>query len=312
MPTIAPTLSNTWTVFVPRLHPKIAKPSESTSVFLKLAFLDPNKRYRTVCCTKMPSWEPSPIKYVPVENPGNHLLPDNTNMFAGDTKNESSFQILKWPMWLFGPSLLLATGLIPTLWLPISSIYIGPNLSSLFSLIGLDCIFHFGATLFLLMADTCARPKYLPHSNNSKPPLFYRFWNTVSTLIGFIVPLAVLYGSEIGIFEPQLRYISFAVLLGPYFLLLSVQMLTEILTWHWESPVWLVTPVVYEAYRILQLMRGMKLGAELNAPTWMLDTIRGLVSWWALILGIQLMRVAWFAGCGARSGKKQSSPVADS
>jgi len=71
----------------------------------------------------------------------------------------------------------------------------------------------------------------------------------------------------------------------------------------------LVTPVVYESYRLLQLMRGLKLGAELSAPTWMLHMIRGLVSWWILILGVQLMSVAWFAGFAARS-QQQHSPAA--
>ncbi|KAK3206006.1 hypothetical protein Dsin_020052 [Dipteronia sinensis] len=74
------------------------------------------------------------------------------------------------------------------------------------------------------------------------------------------------------------------------------EVLTELLTWHWQSPVWLVTPVVYESYRVLQLTRGLKLGAELSAPAWMMHTIRGLVCWCVLTLGLQLMRVAWFAG----------------
>ncbi|KAK3206004.1 hypothetical protein Dsin_020050 [Dipteronia sinensis] len=65
--------------------------------------------------------------------------------------------------------------------------------------------------------------------------------------------------------------------LGPSLLLSTGMVLTELLTWHWQSPVWLVTPVVYKSYRMLQLMRGLKLGAELSAPAWMMHTIRGLV-----------------------------------
>jgi hypothetical protein len=53
-------------------------------------------------------------------------------------------------------------------------------------------------------------------------------------------------------------------------------------------------------------MRGLKLGVELTAPAWMMHTIRGLVCWWVLILGLQLMRVAWFAGLAARARKDQS------
>ncbi|TXG62647.1 hypothetical protein EZV62_009641 [Acer yangbiense] len=162
------------------------------------------------------------------------------------------------------------------------------------------------------MADSCARPKRLTQSCNSKPPFSYQFWNMVANVTGFIIPVLLLFGSQKGFVQPQLSFIPCAVLLGPYLLLLSVQVLTELLTWHWQSPVWLVTPVVYESYRVLQLMRGLKLGAELSAPAWMMHTIRGLVCWWVLILGMQLMRVAWFAGFTTRARKQQySSASAD-
>ncbi|KAJ6400368.1 hypothetical protein OIU84_015922 [Salix udensis] len=114
------------------------------------------------------------------------------------------FQFLKWPMWLLGPSLLLATGMVPTLWLPLSSVFLGPNIASLLSLIGLDCIFNLGATLFLLMADSCSRPQNQAQTCNSKPPLSYKFWNMVATISGFVIPLMMLLGSQKGILQPQL------------------------------------------------------------------------------------------------------------
>lgn len=214
-------------------------------------------------------------------------------------------QPLKWPMWLMGPSILLATGMLPTLWLPLSSVFIGPNIAGLLSLVGLDCIFNIGATLFLLMADACARPWHSSSPPKIQVPLPYMLWNMGANLLGFLAPLLMLFASHCGSLVPQISFISFALLLGPYLLLLSVQMMTEMLTWHWKSPVWLVTPIVYEAYRILQLMRGLRLGDEVSAPGWAITSIRLLVSWWALILGIQLMRVAWFSGLnyGSQSSK---------
>ncbi|KAK3195070.1 hypothetical protein Dsin_026380 [Dipteronia sinensis] len=101
-----------------------------------------------------------------------------------------------------------------TLWLPISYIFLSPNIASLFSLIGLDCIFNLGATLFLLMADSCARPKRLIQNCNSKPPFSYQFWNTVANVTGFIIPLLMLFGSQKGFVQPQLSFIPFEVLLG--------------------------------------------------------------------------------------------------
>ncbi|KAH1266434.1 hypothetical protein GmHk_01G001931 [Glycine max] len=280
-----------------------------------------------ICCTKLTPWESSPVTYAPTDNQSDTFLPQSANIFETLESSKTAespianaegvletgsqpglqFQFFKWPLWLLGPSILLATGMVPTLWLPISSIFLGTNIASLLSLIGLDCIFNLGATLFLLMADACSRPKSLTQDCKSKAPFSYQFWNIVATLTGFIIPLLVMFGSQKGFLQPQLPFIPFAVLLGPYLLLLSVQFLTEMLTWHWQSPVWLVTPVIYESYRVLQLMRGLKLGVELSAPAWVMHTIRGLVCWWVLILGLQLMRVAWFAGLAARTRKQQLS-----
>ncbi|KAJ6344381.1 hypothetical protein OIU76_005993 [Salix suchowensis] len=269
-----PTMS---TINVHQVHLRKLKLLSNLNIHHGLRFPKIHVNHTTVCCTKLTPWEPTPATYAPTIDAGGNLLKKTSNIFEtlksedtdeapatnseelSDTKNPPlmQFQFLKWPMWLLGPSLLLATG----------------------------------------MAQTC----------NSKPPLSYKFWNMVATISGFVIPLMILLGSQKGILQPQLPLIPFAVLLGPYMLLLSVQILTDLLTWHWQSPVWLVTPVVYESYRLLQLMRGLKLGAELSAPTWMLHMIRGLVSWWILILGVQLMSVAWFAGFAARSQQQHSS-----
>ncbi|KDP28798.1 hypothetical protein JCGZ_14569 [Jatropha curcas] len=322
------TLSN---ILVHRVHPKSLKLFKSSSTDCIGGFPKIRTNYTLVCCTKLTPWESSPVTYAPPDDSAGSFLKKTSDIFEtmnsddrteapvanseehADTKNQPfmKFQFLKWPMWLLGPSLLLTTGMVPTLWLPLSSIFLGPNMASLLSLIGLDCIFNLGATLFLLMADSCSRPKNLVQASNSKPPFSYKLWNMVASISGFIFPLILLLGSHNGTLQPQLPFISFTVLLGPYLLLLSVQILTEMLTWHWQSPVWLVTPVVYEGYRVLQLMRGLKLAAELSAPTWMMHMIRGLVCWWILILGIQLMRVAWFAGFTARTHQQHSSVPAD-
>lgn len=288
-------------------------------------------KHSPLCCTKLTPMEPSPASHAPTDGTDYKFLNKNSNIFetlssdntaeapatktkeVTDANNQPlvQLQFLKWPMWLLGPCILLGTGMVPTLWLPISSVFLGPNVASLLSLIGLDCIFNIGATLFLLMADSCARSKNTTQACNSKPPFSYKFWNMVANTTGFIIPLLMLFGAQKGFLQPQLPFIPFAVLLGPYLLLLSIQILTEMLTWHWQSPVWLVTPVVYESYRVLQLMRGLKLGAELSAPAWIVHTVRGLVCWWILILGVQLMRVAWFVGFRSQARWQQSPASAD-
>ncbi|KAL2514013.1 hypothetical protein Fot_27984 [Forsythia ovata] len=307
------------------VHHKRLKLWKSQNLLCTSNLLHTSRKLSTVCCANTSPWESAPVTYSP-HNEGK-LLKEATNIFetmsSGETAEASimnaeelagpsnhpsiQLQYLKWPIWVLGPTLLLATGMVPTLWLPISSIFLGPNIASLLSLVGLDCIFNLGASLFLLMADSCARPKNRAQGCSSKPPFSYQFWNMVANIIGYIIPLTMLLGSQKGFLQPQLPFISFAVLLGPYLLLLTVQILTEMLTWHWQSPVWLVTPVVYESYRLLQLMRGLKLGVELGAPSWMVHTIRGLVCCWVLVLGMQLMRVVWYTGFTARTYNQESS-----
>lgn len=265
-------------------------------------------------CAKNLCWESS-LPYASVEDDAsiikgpNAIEPIDTeeapeipifqsNEDVVEVKNEPSMQltVFKLPMWLIGPSILLVTGIVPTLWLPLSSVFLGPNIAGLLSLVGLDFIFNMGAMLFFLMADACGRPENTIFDLKRQIPVSYRFWNLAASIAGFVAPFALFFASHRGTLQPQLSFIPFAVLLGPYLLLLSVQMLTEMLTWHWKSPVWLVAPVVYEGYRVLQLMRGLQLADEISAPGWMVQSLRGLVSWWVLVLGIQLMRVAWFAG----------------
>ncbi|KAL4018871.1 hypothetical protein IC575_022500 [Cucumis melo] len=315
-------------ITIPHYHHKNFKTSKSSKVLnaSTLHSLFMHSRRPPICCTQTNPWEPAPVTFAHNNKEDETFLKKTDNIFESlnadrttevsevETKElvEASnqpelvhLQIFKWPMWLLGPSLLLTTGMAPTLWLPMSSVFLGPNVASLLSLIGLDCIYNLGAMLFLLMADACARPKEPIKPMSSEAPFSYQFWNILANVVGFMIPLVMFYGSESGLVQPHLPFIPLAVLLGPYILLLSVQILTEMLIWHWRSPVWLVTPIVYEGYRVLQLMRGLKLGAELSAPAWMMHTMRGLVCWWVLILGIQLMRVAWFAGIAASLSHKQ-------
>uniref|UniRef100_A0A0E0KT88 Uncharacterized protein n=1 Tax=Oryza punctata TaxID=4537 RepID=A0A0E0KT88_ORYPU len=265
-------------------------------------------------CTKNLSWEAS-LPYASAEG-GANIIKGTEVVEPIDTEEAPEIPILqsdqdfvevikepsmqlttfKLPMWLLGPSILLVTSIVPTLWLPLSSVFLGPNIAGLLSLVGLDFIFNMGAMLFFLMADACGRPEANSSELIKQIPTSYRFWNLAASIVGFVVPLALFFASSKGTLQPHIPFIPFAVLLGPYLLLLSVQVLTEMLTWHWKSPVWLVAPVVYEGYRVLQLMRGLQLAEEITAPGWMVQSLRGLVSWWVLVLGIQLMRVAWFAG----------------
>ncbi|CAN1332064.1 hypothetical protein LINPERPRIM_LOCUS35574 [Linum perenne] len=328
MVSLAKVIPTPWITDVHRqAHPRTLKLLKCSSMCHVLSFPRIHQHHSLICCTKSTPWEPSPVSYATTGDRSDDFLSSSpsANLFEtlnsdgtaeqpvtiskelSDSKPQegSTLQFLKWPLWILGPAILLATGMVPTLWLPLSSVFVGPNIASLLSLIGLDSIYNLGVTLYLLMADSCARSGILPKACNSQPPSGYKFWNMVSAISGFAIPLVMLVWSERGLIQPQFPMFSFAILMGPYLLLLSVQILTEMLTWNWQSPVWLVTPVVYESYRVLQLMRGLKLANELNSPIWMLNLIRWLVSGWILILGVQLMSVAWFAGYASRTQQQQ-------
>ncbi|KAJ3680366.1 hypothetical protein LUZ60_016644 [Juncus effusus] len=246
------------------------------------------------------SIDPPQIPFLQSESDQNII--DLKKSFQNQVSNLKSL-----PMWILGPLVLLITGIAPTLYLPLSSVFVGPTIAGLFSLIGLDCIFNMGAMIFLLTADSLA-PKSQPSFDRIAEQIVpnYRAWNFGASLLAFLTPFILLFISNKGsLLQPQLDSISFLVLMGPYLLLLSIQMVTEMLTWHWRSPVWLITPVVYEGYRVLQLMRGISLANEMATPVWVVQALRGLVSWWVLVLGIQLMRVSWFVGSARQSNKSE-------
>ncbi|KAM0940846.1 hypothetical protein DsansV1_C18g0154561 [Dioscorea sansibarensis] len=221
-----------------------------------------------------------------------------------EAEEEEPFRLLKWPMRLIVPSVLLMTAMAPTLWLPLPAVFEVVDLSGFLSLVGLDCTFNIGATLFFLVSDAYGRPKRSLKAIESQIPLSNKLWNMVANAAGFAFPLIMLMASSTYIVRPPLPFISFSVMLGPYLLMLAVQIVAEVLTWRWKSPAWLLVPVVYEVYRMFQLRRAVRLAVLLGAPAWSVEGLLVLISGWVLILVVQLLRVAWFSGYAARSQRR--------
>ncbi|CAA2962187.1 transmembrane, partial [Olea europaea subsp. europaea] len=61
--------------------------------------------------------------------------------------------------WDLSPTLLLAISVVPTLWLSLSPVFVGLNIAITLSSVGQDFIFNLGASIFLLIVDSCSRPK---------------------------------------------------------------------------------------------------------------------------------------------------------
>ncbi|KAG6677461.1 hypothetical protein I3842_14G028300 [Carya illinoinensis] len=123
----------------PHIHPRNLELFNSTNV-LHISF---------PCCTKLTQWEPPPVKYAFTETATNNLLEKTTNIFetlssentdevpvtSAKELTDTSNQPVVQPQFLKWLTLLLPTGMVPNLWLPISSIFLGSNVASLLSLI---------------------------------------------------------------------------------------------------------------------------------------------------------------------------------
>lgn len=215
-------------------------------------------------------------------------------------KESSSSGKLGWPLWLFGPLILLGTGVIPTLWLPFVPLFEGSATAGLLALAGLDGIFNLGASMFLLMTDSCARKRrhFLKNGDRlcHEIPLGYKVWTLFVNVVGLLGPLIAYVGSKSGFFGAEPALLPIAAMVVPYMSLLLVHTLVELLVWRWKSPVWLIVPLVYGCYSVLQLSRGLQLGLALGTPLWTIEAVKGLMSWWVIVLSVQLMWIAWFVG----------------
>lgn len=245
---------------------------------------------------------------------GIYRLPEGRRVSRGPAKSSPPpppprAEGVKWPLWILGPLALLATGAVPALWLPTPSLFTGSRAAGILALAGLDGTFNLGSTVFLLAADTCARG-----SRNEGPsgvvtlhsvtPFGYKVWSILVSTAGLLATVLAFAASWYGLL-PEASNLLWAAMLGPYAALLVVQMCVETLVWRWQSPVWPVAPLIYQGYRIFQLSRGIQLGLSLGAPSWLVHVSKGLVSWWVVVLGMQLMWIAWLTGSTRSRSSKQ-------
>lgn len=230
------------------------------------------------------------------ENPS--LSKKNHGMTTHD--NHYVAKRLSWPLWLFGPVLLLTTGVIPTLWLPFVPLFEGSATAGLLALAGLDGIFNLGASLFLLMTDACARSWRRFQKNGERVqyevPQGYKRWTLFVNIAGLLGPLLAYLASKQGFLGAQPALLPMSAMIVPYLSLLLVHTCAELLVWQWQSPVWAILPLVYGCYSVLQLSRGLQLGQALRSPLWTIEAVKVLISWWVFVLAVQLMWIAWLFG----------------
>lgn len=148
-----------------------------------------------------------------------------------------------------------------------------------------DLAFVIAATLFLVAvgwAWRSAKPYELPHPL----PSWFRVWFLSVQIIGGLVPLIVLLWA---VWQGQERAIA---VLSSYFVMLGLQILSEIATLRWfHSVVWVMVPYLYLPYRVWQLYEG---AIVLNAdPTqaWVQNLLIGEIVLWTLNYGLDLAQL---------------------
>ncbi|MBY5283022.1 hypothetical protein F2Y95_14970 [Aphanizomenon flos-aquae CCAP 1446/1C] len=123
-----------------------------------------------------------------------------------------------------------------------------------------NLFFFLVATSFFVIVDVAwkhAKPYTLPEPL----PGWFKIWLGTVQLGGIVLPLIVmlLWGVLWG-------YTSVLSVLAGYFLMLGLQILSEILTLRrFQTVVWVMVPYIYLPYRIWQLFEGLNLlGSETN------------------------------------------------
>jgi hypothetical protein len=113
------------------------------------------------------------------------------------------------------------------------------------------CFFLIATTFILIVSRGWknAKPYTLPF------PSWYKWWFLPVQLLGGLLPLLVML-----LWGLWWKYQSVLVVLGWYFIILGLQVLTEILTLRkLQNVVWVMVPYIYLPYRFWQLYEGFTL-----------------------------------------------------
>ncbi|KAE8721267.1 Detected protein of unknown function [Hibiscus syriacus] len=283
-------------------------------------------------------WEPSPVTDTLTEKAGENCLEKSSELFETlpeskdevsvtnakdltDTTNQpvARFLFLKWPLWLLDPSLLLDTGMVQTLLPPTSATFypICGSIGSLHSASSSE------SPIWLVTSAVYEAYRVLQLTRGLKlgVELNAPKWmmHTIRGLVCWLelvdssLPLQLMLDSNSHWYAICLNVLWLKVFSFPDDGLELVdsslpQQLMLDSNSHWYA---ICLNVLWLKVFSFPDDGGLKLGVELNAPEWMMHTIRGLVCWWVLILGVQLMRVSWFAVFKARARRQQSSATTD-
>jgi hypothetical protein len=149
-----------------------------------------------------------------------------------------------------------------------------------------NILFLFAATSFLVFVGLAWRQSK-PYSLPQPLPTWFNIWFLSVQVIGGLLPLLtmLLWGVWWG-------YSSVLTVLVPYFVMLGLQILSEIVTLRqFQSVVWVMVPYLYVPYRVWQLEQGLTLLRPESELVWVRNLLLVEIILWILNYALALSQL---------------------
>ncbi|GMI71487.1 hypothetical protein like AT5G63040 [Hibiscus trionum] len=164
-------------------------------------------------------------------------------------------------LWFIGPAVLVASFILPSLYLRkiLSTIFEDSLLTDFLILFFTEALFYCGVAVFLLLIDCLWRPTGSDSAAETLAPHLGQRISSVATLVlSLIIPMVTM-----GLVWPWTGPAASATL-APYLVGIVVQFAFEQYARYKKSPSWPVIPIIFQVYRLHQLNRAAQLVTALS------------------------------------------------
>ncbi|KAL4283515.1 hypothetical protein GQ457_16G024270 [Hibiscus cannabinus] len=164
-------------------------------------------------------------------------------------------------LWFIGPAVLVASFILPSLYLRkiLSTIFEDSLLTDFLILFFTEALFYCGVAVFILLIDCLRRPTGPDSAAETLAPHFGQRISSVATLVlSLIIPMVTM-----GLVWPWTGPAASATL-APYLVGIVVQFAFEQYARYQKSPSWPVIPIIFQVYRLHQLNRAAQLVTALS------------------------------------------------
>ncbi|KAE8723976.1 hypothetical protein F3Y22_tig00011079pilonHSYRG00120 [Hibiscus syriacus] len=164
-------------------------------------------------------------------------------------------------LWFIGPAVLVASFILPSLYLRkvLLTIFEDSLLTDFLILFFTEALFYCGVAVFLLLIDRQRRTTGPDSAAETLAPHLGQRISSVATLVlSLIIPMVTM-----GLVWPWTGPAASATL-APYLVGIVVQFAFEQYARHHNSPSWPVIPIIFQVYRLHQLNRAAQLVTALS------------------------------------------------